>query len=70
MEKTLSVEPWERGWRCHCSCGWNSKDLPFPNADAAYHCGHLHWAVAHPEQIDWDEEREKILLRLRIEGKM
>lgn len=63
MAATLSVQEFEHQlgtkWRCHCSCGWHSKNLPFPDPDAAYHCGTLHHAAAHPEQIDWEEETRK-----------
>lgn len=29
-------------WRAHCRCGWHSRDLPFPDADSAFHASELH----------------------------
>jgi len=29
-------------WRSKCDCGWTSRDLPFPDPDAALHALALH----------------------------
>lgn len=47
-------------WQARCECGWSSRAMRFPDPDAAYHCGTLHDAVAHPERIDWKAEAAKM----------
>jgi hypothetical protein len=42
----IRVEQWERGWRAYCpDCLWDTKDMPFPDPDAALHALALHRAI-------------------------